>query len=64
MSSFLRYNKLFEPLFNGISTFMDYLMPKPSLKKYSDDIIQPITGRDKGVHAFPLGISQKVNIIA
>ena len=32
-----------DSLFNGISTFMVYLIPKPSLWKNSNDI-QPITG--------------------
>ena len=41
-------------LFNDISTFMDYLMPKPSFQN-SSDTIQAIAGRvDKGVHTFPL----------
>ena len=31
--------------FNGISTFIDYLMPKPSFKKNSSGTIQPIVGR-------------------
>ena len=44
-------------LFNGISTFVGYLMPK-QLWYY-------LTYRweDKGVHTFPKGISPKVNVI-
>ena len=38
-------------------------MPKPSLETSSSSS-QPITGRDKGVHAFPRGLSLKVNVIA
>ena len=38
-------------LFNGISTYVGYLMPKPSFKKNSSGTIRPI--EDKGVHAFP-----------
>ena len=39
-------------------------MPKSSLLKDCSGIIQPITGRDKGVHTFRLGNSPKVNVIA
>ena len=39
-------------LFNGISTFVDYLMAKPLLPE------------EQGVHTFPKGICQKVNVIA
>ena len=42
-------------LFNGISTFIGYLMSKPSLSKCS--------WRDKGVHAFLTGISLEVKVI-
>ena len=31
-------------LFNGISTFVGYSMPKPCLQKFSGDNIQPIPG--------------------
>ena len=42
-------------LFNGISTFLGYLMPKPfSYLTHSWE--------DKGVHTFPKGICPKVNI--
>ena len=46
-------------LFNGISTFLGYLMPNQSSKK------NYLTHRweDKGVHTFPKGICLKVNII-
>ena len=33
-----------EGLFNGISTFMGYLMPTSSLYKNSSDIIKPLAG--------------------
>ena len=46
-------------LFNDISTFVDYLIPNPSLQKYY--LIH--NWGDKGVHAFPRGISPKVNAI-
>ena len=42
---------------------MDYLMPKPSLEKDSIDINQPIAEGNKGVNAFPKGISLEVNVI-
>ena len=45
-------------LFNGISTFMDYLMPKNN-----SDTILPIAGRTERVRAFLKGISLKVNVI-
>ena len=51
-------------LFNGISTFMGHLMPKPSLQKNNSETISPISKRiHKGgeVHIFPKGISPKVN---
>ena len=32
-------------LFNGLLTFVGYLMPKPFLLKNSDGIISPIAGR-------------------
>ena len=44
-------------LFNGISTFVGYLMPKPFSEKNS-------SGEDKEVHTFPKGICPKVNVIA
>ena len=44
-------------LFNAISTFVDYLMPKPfSYLTHSWE--------DMGVHTFPKGICPKVNVIA
>ena len=47
-------------LFNGISTFVGYLMPKLfSLKNYLTHYWE-----DKGVHTFPKGICPKVNVIA
>ena len=47
-------------LFNGISTFVGHLMPKPFSKKNSSGTIW----EDKGVHTFPKGICPKVNVIA
>ena len=49
--------------FNGISTFMGYLMPEPSLEKHSSGTNLPIDGRIKDFHTFRKGISLKVNII-
>ena len=52
-------------LLNGISTYMGYLMPKPSLPNKSSNSIYPIPGsRDKVVHIFPESICPKVNINA
>ena len=44
-------------MFNGISTFIGYLMPK----KGSIDTIEPITGRIREFNTFLKGISLKVN---
>ena len=49
--------------FNGILTFMAYLMPKSSLYKKGSDTIQLITGRIQRFNTFPKGISPKVNVI-
>ena len=38
--------------FNGISTFLDYLMPNPSFKKNSSGAIQPIAWRIRGFIRF------------
>ena len=35
-------------LFNGISTFMGYLMPKPCLLNNSSETLLPISGRIRG----------------
>ena len=51
-------------LFNGISTFVNYLMPKSSLEKDNSGAILSIAWRYKGVHTFPKGISPKMNVIA
>ena len=48
-------------MFNGIS--MCYLMAKQSLYINNRAIISPIPGRMKRVHAFPEGISLKINQI-
>ena len=39
--------------FNSISTFMGYLMPKPSLEKNSSGAIQPIGRGIRGFISFP-----------
>ena len=44
------------PLFNGISTFQGYLLPKPFLYKNR-------TGTGKGVYIFPKSRSKKLNEI-
>ena len=50
--------------FNGISTFVGYLIPKPfSLKEQSWYYLAD-SWEDKGVHTFLKGICPKVNIIA
>ena len=49
--------------FNGMSTFMGYLILKPSLSKNSISIIQLIVG-DKSVLTFLKNICPKVQIIA
>ena len=50
-------------LFNGISTFVGYLMPKPSSEKNSSGAIYLThSWEDKGFHTFPKGICQKVRI--
>ena len=46
-------------LFNGISTFAVYLMPKPFSWKNSCGTIEPVAGRIRGHVPFP-----KVNVIA
>ena len=43
---------------------MGYLMSKPSLLKNRSCTIQPIIKWNKGVHTFPMSISQKVNLKA
>ena len=42
-------------LFNGISTFLGYSMPKPSFEKNRR--------KDKGLHTFPKSICRKVNVV-
>ena len=49
--------------FNGISTFMGYLMSKPSFSKNSSDAIYPIAKWDERVHTFLREISSEVNVI-
>ena len=48
--------------FNGISTFVGYLMLKPSLKKNRSHVTWP-TAREIRGHSFPKCISLKVNMI-
>ena len=50
-------------LFNGISTFMDYLKPNPSFVEVVV-LINPKLKGDKGVPIFPKGMSPKLNVIA
>ena len=45
--------------FNGISTFLGYLMPNPSFYKNSSGTIQPIAGRIRGFIPFPSVIVRK-----
>ena len=51
-------------LFNGISAFMGYVMPKPYFYKNSNGTIQPIDcDGDKRVHTFPKNISPNVSVM-
>ena len=47
--------------FNGISTFVGYLMPKSPFEKNSSGNIYPIA---MGFHSIPKGICPKINVIA
>ena len=40
-------------MFNGILTFVGYLMPKPSFKKNGSYTISPIAGGIRGFTPFP-----------
>ena len=52
-------------LFNGLTTYMGYLMPKPSLlKNSSGTIYNPSLGVRGWVHNFSKEISSKLNVIA
>ena len=51
--------KVLVSLFNGISTFLGYLIPKPSFKKNSCGIIEPIGERIRGFMPFPKVFVQK-----
>ena len=51
------------PLFNGISTFVDYLIPKLSLWKMNSDANYLIADGIRGFHVFPRNITLKVNVI-
>ena len=46
-------------LFNGISTFAGYLMPKPFSEKNSSGTILPIAGRIRGFISFPRVFARK-----
>ena len=46
-------------LFNDISTFVGYLMPKPFSQKNRSCAIQPIAGRIRGFIPFPRVFTQK-----
>ena len=46
-------------LFNGISTFVVHLMPKPFLQKNSSDIILLTAGYIRGFIHFPKALAQK-----
>ena len=50
-------------LFNGILTFMGYLMLKPFLLKSSSSIIFTYSWADTGVQTFPKNTYLKVNMI-
>ena len=51
-------------LFNGISIFVGYSMPKPFSEKNSNGTMLSIVGRIRGVHTFSKGICPKVNVVA
>ena len=46
-------------LFNGISTFVGYLMPKPFSLKYSSGTIEPVAGRIRVFISFPRLFARK-----
>ena len=50
-------------LFNDMSTFMGYLMPKSSLQKDHSGTIQSTAVEDKGFQILPYSMSPKVNVI-
>ena len=62
--SFLHLSLSLVFLFNGISTFVGYLMTKLFSSKNSSGTILPITGRIRGFIPFPKGICPKVNVTA
>ena len=53
-------------LFDGISTFVGYLMPTQSLWKNKRETIKPIAeaGGLRGIHTFLKGIRPKVKVMA
>ena len=48
-----RYGFGLVSLFNGISNFVGYLMPKPFSQKNCNGNIQPVGGRIRGFIPFP-----------
>ena len=51
-------------MFNCISTFVGYSIPKPSLLEEQQLCYLTHTWVDKEIHTFPKGICLKVNVIA
>ena len=51
-------------LFTGILTFVGYQMLNSFLLNNSDGTIKPLSGRERGVHTYSKGISQKGNVNA
>ena len=60
----LTYTNFFVLLSMAYQPFVVYLKPNPPLLKDSSGTIQPIAWKNKEVHAFPKGISPKVNKMA
>ena len=61
---FMTFLFSFVSLFSGITTFVGYLMLKPSFEKNISCNIWPIVGRIKRIHTLPKSIFSKVNVIA
>ena len=51
-------------VFYDLTTFADYLIPKPSLENKNINAIYFISRRNKGIHTFRKGVTSKVNVIA
>ena len=60
LQSLASFGLILVSLFNDLSTFMGYLMPKPFLEKSCNGAN---SWRDKWVHSFLMGISKKGNAI-